>query len=308
LERAREVTGIALKPQPFYSKSGTTILNRRHPLAEAFPDRNVVGGTKLEPSYFAIPEGATVLGEYTQTGLPSFVVKDFNEGPADTHWTSVFLGEPVVNPALIRALAQMAGAHVWNHQEDVVHVRHPFCTVHCQGAGPRTIMLPGKFSAYNLLSDEWSAVDSPNVRFTAVDGSTYCFLVGPRDELEHQLHADPRTVLHIENLPPREANVRVDGSNFDVPIMKLDEWMGGGDSDDNADEWFLRPQQIEEERPSQAEESEERVGRRRRRRRGRNGDESAAESPRERGKTETVSAIGNDIDDIGLNVMFRKRE
>ncbi|HZH98454.1 MAG TPA: hypothetical protein VEX38_05740, partial [Fimbriimonadaceae bacterium] len=71
LERAREVTGIALKPQPFHSRAGTTILNRRHPLCDAFPERTIVSGSKLEPSYFAIPEEATVLGEYSQTGLPS---------------------------------------------------------------------------------------------------------------------------------------------------------------------------------------------------------------------------------------------
>ena len=70
LERAREVTGIALKPQPFYSKSGTTILNRRHPLSEAFPDKSLVS-TKLEPSYFAIPENATVLGEYSKPDCPA---------------------------------------------------------------------------------------------------------------------------------------------------------------------------------------------------------------------------------------------
>jgi hypothetical protein len=313
LERAREVTGIALKPQPFNSRSGTTILNRRHPLSEAFPERNLIGGSKLEPSYFAIPEGATVLGEYSQTGLPSFVVKEFREGPAETHWTSVFLGEPQVNPALIRALAQLAGAHVWNFHEDVVHVRHPFCTIHCQGAGPRTITLPGKFSAYNLLTDEWGAVDSPNFRFHALDGMTYCYLVGPRAELEHQLHADPRIVLHIDNLPPRDANVRIDSSNFDVPIMKLDEWMGEADSDDNADEWFLRPHQIDEEPPAPAEESPERVGRRRRRRRGRGGSDGGSNDA---GGGRAREAFGfadpaggaSEFDDIGMNVLFRKRE
>lgn len=313
LERAREVTGIALKPQPFYSKSGTTILNRRHPLSEAFPDRNLVGGTKLEPSYFAIPEGATVLGEYTQTGLPSFVVKEFKDGPAESHWTSVFLGEPQVNPALIRALAQMAGAHVWNFQEDVVHVRHPFCTVHCQGAGPRTLTLPGKYSAYNLLKDEWSAVDSSHLRFTAVEGSTYCFLVGARHELEQQLNADAGKLLYIEKLPPRESNVRVDSSNFDVPIMKLDEWMVGNDSDDNADEWFLRPQPVEEEPISQAqaEESPERVGRRRRRRGGRerNGQERTGNGSSREAEAPRFESVGSDsFPDLDLNVMFRKRE
>lgn len=305
LERAREVTGIALKPQPYYSKSGTTILNRRHPLSEAFPDRSVMAHTKLEPSYFAIPEGATVLGEYSQTGLPSFVVKEFNEGPAESHWTSVFLGEPQVNPALIRGLAQMAGAHVWNFHEDVVHVRAPFCTVHCAGAGARTVTLPPKYSAYNLLTNEWAAVDTTNLRFTAVDGSTHCFLIGPKDDLESLLKTDPAELLRIAQLPPREANVRQDVSNFDVPIMRLDEWIEGSDSDENADEWFLRPAKIEEEAPEQATESAERVGKRRRRRRGgRDGDSDEASTPR----SDPRATAEASYEDVGLSVMFRKRE
>lgn len=303
LERAREVTGIALKPQPFHSKSGTTILNRRHPLSEAFPDRNVVGGTKLEPSYFAIPEGATVLGEYTQTGLPSFVVKEFTEGPADTHWTSVFLGEPQVNPALIRALAQMAGAHVWNFHEDVVHVSPPFCTVHCAGAGTRTLTLPTKYSAYNLQTNEWATVDTANLKFTAVDGSTHSFLIGPKDDLDQLLRLDPTDLLRIAQLPPREANVRQDVSNFDVPIMRLDEWIEGSDGDENADEWFLRPAKIEEEAPEQAVESAERVGKRRRRRRG-GRDEEETSSPR----SDPRATEEKSYEDVGLSVMFRKRE
>ena len=305
LERAREVTGIALKPQPFYSKSGTTILNRRHPLSEAFPDRSLIGSTKLEPSYFAIPEGATVLGEYSQTGLPSFVVKEFKDGPAESHWTSVFLGEPIVNAALIRGLAQMAGAHVWNFHEDVVHVRAPFCTIHCSGSGQRTITLPNKFSAYNLLSNEWASVDSTHLRFNAIDGSTHVFLVGPKEDLEHLLDSDPSKVLTMDELPKREANIRDDISNFDVPIMKLDEWMEGGDGDEVADEWFLKPQHIVEE-PETEDEGTEKVGRRRRKRRGRNdrgGSEESANPRREpSGQPDPMLA------DLGMNVMFRKRE
>ncbi|MEZ0327678.1 MAG: hypothetical protein ACAH95_17415 [Fimbriimonas sp.] len=298
LERAREVTGIALKPQPFHSKSGTTLLNRRHPLSEAFPDRNLHANTQLEPSYFAIPEGATVLGEYTQTGLPSFVVKEFKEGANDMHWTSVFLGEPSVNPALIRALATMAGVHVWNFQDDVVHVRPPFCTVHCTGAGMRTIALPAKYTAYNLQTEEWAS-DTHNTRFTATDGSTHVFLVGPKEELQHLLDADPKTKLHLEEIPKRDANNFQDGSTFEVPIMRLDEWMGSGDTDDAAEDWFLRAPVITED-PQQATTESEQPGRRRRKRR----------EPRERGgndfRGEPATARQYD-EEIGMSVMFRKR-
>jgi hypothetical protein len=305
LERAREVTGIALKPQPFYSKSGTTILNRRHPLCEAFPDRSLVSGAKLEPSYFAIPEEALVLGEYTQTGLPSFVVKEFNSESDDQKWTSIFLGEPSVNPALIRALAQMSGAHVWNFGEDVVHVRPPFLTIHCTGTGPRAIALPSKWIAYNLLNQQWVQTDSTNLRFQANDGSTQVFLVGEREEIEHLLQMDPNEVLTMSELPPKLDNTLTgDASSFDIPIMKLNEWMEGGDADEVADEWFLRPQHIHEEAPPVDSAEPALDGNRRRRsRRRRGGDRQGSE------ETAGVRQEFRDSpnDDLGVNVVFRKR-
>lgn len=295
LERAREVTGIALRPQPFHSRTGTTILNRRHPLAESFPDSGLVAGGNMEPSYFAIPEESTVLGEYSQTGLPSFVVREFPAG--DKSWRSVFLGEPSVTPALIRALGQMAGAHVWNFQEDVVHVRAPFVSIHCRGAGQRTLPLPNKWCAYDLIDQRWEQTDTNSIRFTAVDGATHTFLVGTQEEIEQILAADPVDLLKMAELPPKpEDTVRFDVATFDIPIMRLDEWMEGGDDDEMADDFLFKPRLIEEPE-EEAEESV--VGRRRRRRKRRGGGEEGAAAHKE-----NVTSF----DDLGMNVMFRKRE
>jgi len=306
LERAREVTGIALKPQPFHSRSGTTILARRHPLTAAFPSRSLGGERQLEPSYFAIPEEATVLGEYSQTGLPSFVVRDFEaEGQPDLNWTSVFLGEPAVNPALIRALAQMAGAHVYNFHEDVVHVRPPFLTMHCTGTGPRSVTLPGKWSAYDLLAGEWAGLDHTTLRLTGIDGTTHTFLIGPREELQHLLSLNPTELLRMAELPPKQENLlREDSLAFDVPIMKLDQWIEGSDSDEITEDWFLRPQQILEE----PEGESEKVGKRRSRRRGRRGDRGGTEESASF-RPEPSGTVATEFDeDLGMSVMFRKRE
>lgn len=305
LERAREVTGIALKPQPFHSKSGTTILNRRHPLCEAFPERTIGGGAaRMEPSYFAIPEEATVLGEYTQTGLPSFVVREFNnDREAGERWKSVFLGEPTVTPALLRALAHMAGVHVWNYQEDVTHVRPPFLTVHCTGAGARTLTLPNKWVAYNLESQQWVSSDSSSIRFQAADGSTHVFLVGVKEDLDNILSASPDDLLRMETLPPRPDNtVRFDTASFDVSIMKLDEWMEGGDTDDNGDEFLFKPKFLEE---AEEVEDNERPGRRRRRR-GRGRDREGTEETA--GERVAVEVPTSDGDEVELNVVFRRRK
>jgi hypothetical protein len=302
LERARDVTGIALKPQPYHSKSGTTILNRRHPLVEAFPNR-MIPPSQLEPSYFGINEEGVILGEYTQTGLPSFVIKDFNEvAEGGGRWTSVFLGEPAVTPSLIRALGEMAGAHIWNFQDDLVHVRAPFLTIHCREAGPRTITLPSKWSAYNLLSGQWAAEDTTHLRFNATAGSTHVFLVGIHGEIEQLLSIDPTTLLTLEGLPERSENtVRFDAVSFDVPIMRLNEWMiEGGVTDDVAEELLFRPKFEEEEPVGPAEESSTPGRRRRKRGRGRGGSEEPMTARRE--------GADREFGDLDINVMFRKRE
>jgi hypothetical protein len=308
LERVREVTGIALKPQPFHSKTGTTLINRRHPLSNAFATSTITSASTLEPSYFAIPEEAVVLGEYSHTGLPSFVIKEHDEDP-QARWTSVFLGEPVVTTSLIRSLAQLAGAHVWDFTEDVVHVRSPFLTVHTSTNGNRTIALPEKTSAYDLITGAWVANDSPNIRYSAVEGTTQSFLVGSRGEIEHLLQLDPTATLQITEIPERNSNVRKDVSAFDVPIMSLGDWMTGSESEEVSDEWFLRPAPVLEENMGQATESSERVGQRRRRGnrdrdRDRGGDRGGDRAPR---ATAEIFADKPLTDGDELAFMFRKK-
>lgn len=308
IERARDVTGIALKPQPFHSKSGTTVLNRRHPLADAFPTRSIPA-SGLEPSYFGINEEAVVLGEYIQTGLPSFVIKEFEDlEDSSKNWTSVFLGEPAVSPALVRALGQMAGAHIWNFQDDVVHVRPPFLSVHCTGAGPRAITLPNKWSAYNLATHQWMAADSTHLRFVAQDGATYQFLVGLHAEIEQIINADRGALLRMEHVPQQAENtVRFDAISFDVPIMRLNEWIEGGVSDEAVEDWLLQPRVIDEEPEEEEMAGVERSnGRRRRRRRGGRPGEDRT------GSEESVTARleGTDTqvaEELEMNVLFRKR-
>jgi hypothetical protein len=300
LERAREITGIAIKPQPFHSKTGTTIVNRRHPLSEAFQGQGLIGGVASDPSYFAIPENAVVLGEYSSSGLPSFVVRNFNEDPDPSkHWKSVFLGEPVVTPALMRALAQLAGAHIWNYQDDVVHVRPPFVTVHCTGSGQRTITLPKNWHAYNLLKGQWETEESNHIRFHGMDGSTHMFLAETREEIDRILGANPADLLHIEELPEKAENsVRLDSLMFDVPIMRLDEFIEDGVPEEVSEDWFLKPSMIESDEPAEPEQ-DEKIGRRRRRRGGRRG--------RDDDRQQQATATSFD-EDLGMSVMFRKRD
>lgn len=308
IERAREVTGIAIKPQPIFSKAGTTILDRRNPLSQAFPQGSIQTDLQLEPTYFAIPEDGVILGEYTQTGLPSFVVREITSEDQNQVWTSVFLGETTFNTEFLRAMALKAGAHVWGFQDDVIHVRAPFLTVHCKGDGQRTIALPGKWSAYNLQTKEWAVVDSTHLKFASADGVTHTFLVGTKDELRQILEADPRDLLRMHELPIRESNIRMDISNFDVPIMRMDEWVSESEVEDVVDDWYLKHQDDDyEEDASLAPGAVQRTstGRRRRDKNRRKKKESFADQV---DFEPTGAERLKDKGDVALDILFRKRD
>jgi hypothetical protein len=309
IERAREVTGIAIKPQPIFSKAGTTILDRRNPLSQAFPQGSIQTDIQLEPTYFAIPEDGATLGEYSQTGLPSFVVREVTTEDQNQVWTSVFLGETTFNTEFLRALALKAGAHVWGFQDDVIHVRAPFLTVHCKGDGQRTIALPGKWSAYNLQTKEWTVVDSTHLKFASADGVTHTFLVGTKDELRQILEADPRDLLRMHELPIRESNIRMDISNFDVPIMRMDEWVSESEVEDVVDDWYLKHNDDDyEEDASLAPGAVQRTSTGRRRR-DKNNRRKKKESFAEQVDFEPTGAERlKDKGDVALDILFRKRD
>jgi hypothetical protein len=164
--------------------------------------------------------------------------------------------------------------------------------------------LPDKHVAYSLTTGGWYGLDAPNVRFAALEGLTHSFLVGPKTEIEHLLATNETKALIMTDLPPRDANVRKDASNFDVPIMKLDEWIEGGEPDEIADDWFLRTVPPVEA-PAQAEESQEKVGKRRRRRRTGKGGRDYEPGPA--GDERGAPAFSLD-DGIDMSVMFRKRD
>ncbi|MCH8273986.1 MAG: hypothetical protein IH851_04280 [Armatimonadetes bacterium] len=224
LERVREVTGIAIRPQPLYSHSGTAILNRKHPLTEPIEQSELSTAEQLEPSYFAIPEeGCTVLGEYIQTGLPSLVVREIASGndPARA-WRTVFLGEPVITERIIQGLCNLAGVQIWNHNGDVVHLRPPFLAVHYSGSGHRIATLPDRWHAFDLTREKMIGSDSAGLQSETVDGATTVLLIGEEAEVQELVNLDTERLLTLDELPePEQDTVEQEDLDLEVPIMPL---------------------------------------------------------------------------------------
>jgi hypothetical protein len=230
LERVREVTGIAIRPQPFASKAGTTILNRKHPLTELLEERALSVVEQLEPSYFAIPEeGCVVLGEYTQTGLPSFVVREVKGATPDQNWRTVFLGEPLINEKIIRGLCTLADVQVWNYHGDVVHVRPPYLAIHYTGAGHRTAILPDRWHAYDMINQQMISEDSIHLRSEATDGATQVLVVGEEAEVRRIASLKPEDLITIDEIPEQEDDTIVrEQTSLETPVigsLQADEFL-----------------------------------------------------------------------------------
>lgn len=187
LENAREVTGIALKQQPFASKPGSRMLSRRHPLAEFMDDPNIQRIEHIDPTFYSITEDATTVGEYQQTGLPSMIVREYEQSEVNGKWRAVYLGEPTLPPALLRGLGSMAKVHIWSNNDDVIHVRLPFLVIHAKRAGQRTINFPSSMSAYNLEDRQIVTENSVSARLYMEEGQTVILLVAPQEQLQRML-------------------------------------------------------------------------------------------------------------------------
>lgn len=188
LETAREITGIALGLQPWSSTQGTQILNSHHPITQ-FLERDQLGTLqRREPSFYALPNEVTVLGEYIETGLPSIAVKEQGS------WRSVFLGEPVLSPALVRGLCAYAGVHLWNNQHDLLYVRPPFLLLHAKSMGERQLTFPTACSVYDPHVGQ---IIAENVTFYPLflqEGMSKFFLIAPHQELSSLLKGESITL------------------------------------------------------------------------------------------------------------------
>ncbi len=188
LETAREITGLALARQPWASTQGTQIVKPHHPIARALGTDKLGVQEPWEPSYYVRDEDCEVIGEYIETGLASFVVKDY-----DT-WRTVFIGERTLTPELIRALARWAGVHVWTDCNDIVQVNPPWLHLHASQGGRKRIALPNGITVYDPAEGQIIRQVDGTYEIALGEGESRLLLVDTPERLE--------MLLRGESLPP----------------------------------------------------------------------------------------------------------
>ena len=82
---------------------------------------------RINPALYVDDPEAQVLGTYIEGGRPGFAIRRFDD------WTSVYIGSPGIQAEVLRALARLAGAHLYIDDGDViVYANESFIGVHTE--------------------------------------------------------------------------------------------------------------------------------------------------------------------------------
>lgn len=104
---------------------------------------------RIEPLHAVTPDpGDEVLAQYAD-GSPSMVLRRRPDGGAD-----VFAGTPAWTPAVFRALARVAGVHLYTDTEAAVWATDGCLSVHALGEGPLALDIGTPAAVVDALSGE----------------------------------------------------------------------------------------------------------------------------------------------------------
>ena len=110
---------------------------------------NVLAPAYMTPGFYIDDPGAHILGTYCELGLPAYAIREMDG------WTSVYCAPQILRSELIASLAQYAGCHLYNTQDDVIYANANFVTIHASYKGKHTIRFKEACSPYEVYQKRY---------------------------------------------------------------------------------------------------------------------------------------------------------
>jgi len=161
VDGVREITGMNIEMADVGLRKGAEVIvsDFGHPITAALP-RATRFGTRSEigPLLWCEDPRARVLGDLIATDDSGGVFTLAKRGGLAIKrmegWTSVWVAVPGLPPDLLRAIAETAGVHIYDAQDDVVFASERLLAVHTLYAGTRTIRLPRERTVIEAFTGE----------------------------------------------------------------------------------------------------------------------------------------------------------
>ncbi len=130
---------------------------------------NVLAPAYMNPGFYIDDKQVQILGTYCELGLPAYGLKEM-EG-----WTSVYCAPQVLRSELLASLAEYAGCHLYNTQDDVVYANANFVAIHASFKGRHTIRFKAPCSPFEVYGKRYYGHNVTEIEVDMRLGDTLMF-------------------------------------------------------------------------------------------------------------------------------------
>ena len=130
---------------------------------------NVLAPAYMNPGFYIDDKQVQILGTYCELGLPAYGLKEM-EG-----WTSVYCAPQVLRSELLASLAEYAGCHLYNTQDDVVYANANFVAIHASFKGRHTIRFKAPCSPFEVYEKRYYGHNVTEIEVDMRLGDTLMF-------------------------------------------------------------------------------------------------------------------------------------
>jgi hypothetical protein len=132
---------------------------------------NVIKSAYMNPGFYIDDPDTEILGTYCEMGLPAYAIKEMDG------WTSVYCAPQILRSELIASLAEYAGCHLYNRQDDVMYANKHFVTIHAAYKGKHTIDFKRPCSPYEVYEKRYYGHNITKLEVEMRTGDTLMFYV-----------------------------------------------------------------------------------------------------------------------------------
>lgn len=165
-EHIRQLTGINVGRIDHTCSPRFKVTNLEHPAVRyAVEDRRygyidrdlhsnvwlsgVLAPAYMNPGFYIDDPDAEILGTYCEMGLPAYAIKEMDG------WTSVYCAPQILRSELIASLAEYAGCHLYNKDDDIIYANKNFVTIHSSYKGVHTLYFKEPCSPYEVYEKRY---------------------------------------------------------------------------------------------------------------------------------------------------------
>ncbi len=177
VQNSYEATGIKLKCIRDKSPLHVEITSSGGELLPGVPAGERYGtDNKIGPVIVGDDPDADVLGTLFGFGEPGLIRKTVDG--IDTYFSTA----PKLSASVLRAIAERAGAHIYNFSDDVTYVNRSFIGIHTPRSGERILRFPEPTTLYDVYHEKMIAADVVNVTIDLPARETMLYFMGNKEE------------------------------------------------------------------------------------------------------------------------------